>query len=209
IALDKVDSYPRTGIWSRYKYWACSSSYSKQTKLHYVYLDGEGNTVGDIHTVDGQLSDCQPIVSNSSVVWYVTGDANGTSTSTATTPYFYSIDANGTFHVQAELSAPSVSVSAVTGGFQVSWNAVDGAEGYYVYCASGSSRSSQTVEGGDATSATFTISGTSSKTYTVWVEAYAGSSKSLAQNKVEFLYIPSPTVTLTNTASGVQVSWSA
>ncbi len=62
------------------------------SKLNYVFLDGKGNTTSSTFSVDGALSDCQPIVSNGSAVWYVTG-ANYSYTA----PTFYMIDANGNF----------------------------------------------------------------------------------------------------------------
>lgn len=44
--------------------------------LKYVYIDGNGNVLGDIQSLDHfLLSDSQPIVSNNQVVWYV--NANG------------------------------------------------------------------------------------------------------------------------------------
>ncbi|MCD7845397.1 MAG: leucine-rich repeat protein [Oscillospiraceae bacterium] len=58
------------------------------TKLNYVYLDGKGNTTTSIYTVNGLLSDCQPIVSGGVVTWYVTSGS---------APVFYTIDENGTF----------------------------------------------------------------------------------------------------------------
>ncbi len=45
-------------------------------KLCYVWIDGEGKKVGDIHTRSGYVTDCHPIVSNGSVVWFSDDDTN-------------------------------------------------------------------------------------------------------------------------------------
>lgn len=41
-------------------------------KICYVWLDGAGEMLTAIQTAAGMLSDCQPVVSDQSVVWYVT-----------------------------------------------------------------------------------------------------------------------------------------
>ena len=42
-------------------------------KLQYVFLDGDGNLDGEIHSIYASLSDCEPIVFGNSLIWYVTG----------------------------------------------------------------------------------------------------------------------------------------
>lgn len=187
-------------MWTTTEYENSSVTYSKMTKLHYVYLDGAGDTTSEIYTVDGQLSDCQPIVSDGTVVWYVTGDSSSYG-SVSTTPVFYSISSDGTFSVHPAMEVPeNVRVETSSGSLEVSWDAVEGAEGYYVYRAYGSTCSKTTVADGGTTS---TISATNGKNYYVWVEAYSGNSKSLAQNKQEVM-IPS----VSSVSTGLQVEWS-
>ena len=58
--------------------------WSKYNKLYYTFVDGSGNQTGSIFSEDGYLSDCQPILSDGKILWYVyDGDA----------VIFYSIDA--------------------------------------------------------------------------------------------------------------------
>lgn len=40
------------------------------SKVNYVQIDGDGNVVGDIKTMEGNLSDCVPIVSGNKLIWY-------------------------------------------------------------------------------------------------------------------------------------------
>lgn len=49
----------------------------------FAYYDGQGNKLSGVHRMDGALSDCQPIVVNGSILWYVTEDD--------TAPVFYRI----------------------------------------------------------------------------------------------------------------------
>lgn len=57
--------------------------------LHYVFLDGSGNVVSEEFTAGAPISDCQPIVKGSKIVYYA---------SNANMVNFYSIDARtGTF----------------------------------------------------------------------------------------------------------------
>lgn len=53
----------------------------------YVFLDGTGKKISDIRTVYMPLSDCQPIVCEDRIVWYVTNDG---------APTFYSIPTDST-----------------------------------------------------------------------------------------------------------------
>ncbi len=53
--------------------------------IQYVRVDKYGNTLGDVHTAEGDLSDCQPILMDGKVLWYVTSDSE---------PVFYSLDAD-------------------------------------------------------------------------------------------------------------------
>ncbi len=53
--------------------WEMISDRGYTGKLQYVFLDGDGNLDGEIHSIYASLSDCEPIVSGNSLIWYVTG----------------------------------------------------------------------------------------------------------------------------------------
>lgn len=55
---------------------------SEFDKLYYVLLDATGKEVTGIRSIGAALSDCQPVVSEKSVVWYVANDS---------TPVFYQL----------------------------------------------------------------------------------------------------------------------
>lgn len=59
------------------------------SEINYLYVDGNGQALSAVKTIQGNLSDCQPILAGGKVVWYVTGEdgADG-----YTEPVFYSID---------------------------------------------------------------------------------------------------------------------
>ncbi|MCD8109556.1 MAG: Ig-like domain-containing protein, partial [Clostridiales bacterium] len=197
--LVKLDTDQFLLLWTTTEYADSSVSASKQVMLHYVYLDGNGDMTSEIYTTEGQLSDCKPVVVDGAAVWYVTGDSSGTSSSTETTPVFYKIASDGTCTVYSDLETPEITgISATDSGIEVTWNAVAGAEGYYVHYNS----STVTVTDADTTSAVSSAS--SGSTYYIWVEAYAGSSKSLVLNKQKFIYTKPE---LTNTSTGIQVDW--
>ncbi len=68
-------------IWSE-------TEYDEPTgKLYYEFIDGTGNQVGQIHSEQGEISDCQPIMKDNKVVWYTTDNKE---------LCFYSIDETGT-----------------------------------------------------------------------------------------------------------------
>ncbi len=52
-------------------------------QICYEFLDGAGNVVGEQYTMDGTLSDCEPVFCNNKVYWYTWDDADVS---------FYSID---------------------------------------------------------------------------------------------------------------------
>ncbi len=60
-----------------------STSYNDS--LSYVIIDGNGNKLSNIFTQEGVLSDCEPMIANNKVIWYVTEGSS---------PVFYSIDIN-------------------------------------------------------------------------------------------------------------------
>lgn len=45
--------------------------WSRDTKVSCVKLNADGTVNGSIHTFDGSLSDCQPVIKNGRAVWYV------------------------------------------------------------------------------------------------------------------------------------------
>lgn len=55
-------------------------------KTYYMFLDGNGNSISNKKSFYAPLSDCQPIVSDDKVVWYVTDNS---------TPTFYSLPTDG------------------------------------------------------------------------------------------------------------------
>ena len=75
------------------------------SKLNYLFVDGNGNKLGEVKAVDGWLSNCQPKLINGSIVWYSTGIR---SSSTSTTPAFYSINASS----GAFISTPQIIAGA-------------------------------------------------------------------------------------------------
>ena len=64
-------------------------SYGNDTTgtIDYTYIDAEGNQISPIYSMNGEISDCEPIYINGSVVWY-TSDNKGNVT-------FYGVDDNG------------------------------------------------------------------------------------------------------------------
>ncbi len=53
--------------------------------IQYVKLDGEGKPLGEVNTVEGDLSDCHPLVLGNEIVWYVTDNS---------APVFYCLNAD-------------------------------------------------------------------------------------------------------------------
>lgn len=77
------------------------TGYETNGKLSYARYTADGN-VGEVKTLEGVLSDCQPVSLNGKVVWYTTGNGafSGFSTSerfggTSSKPVFYVLDDNG------------------------------------------------------------------------------------------------------------------
>lgn len=55
--------------------WETKSGYSELEEVSYVFINGAGQMTSEVKTMHGCLSDCQPIVFNNQVVWYVTNGA--------------------------------------------------------------------------------------------------------------------------------------
>ena len=52
--------------------WEQRVGYSDTEKVYYTYIDGSGNRLTDVNSIDGCLSDCQPVIFNNQVIWYTT-----------------------------------------------------------------------------------------------------------------------------------------
>ncbi|MBQ3565746.1 MAG: leucine-rich repeat protein [Oscillospiraceae bacterium] len=75
--------------------------------LHYIFIDGDGKKLGKEYTVNAAISDCQPIVKDSKVIYYSSG---------ANMVNFYSIDS-----VTGEFEKKVYGIA----GKNVQWNVVD------------------------------------------------------------------------------------
>ena len=64
-------------------------SYQKRSvgAIDYTYIDADGSQISPVYTMNGMLSDCEPVYINDTVVWY-TSDSDGNVT-------FYGVDSNG------------------------------------------------------------------------------------------------------------------
>ena len=64
-------------------------SYQKRSvgAIDYTYIDADGSQISSVYTMNGMLSDCEPVYINDTVVWY-TSDSDGNVT-------FYGVDSNG------------------------------------------------------------------------------------------------------------------
>ena len=64
-------------------------SYQKRSvgEIDYTYIDADGSQISPVYTMNGMLSDCEPVYINDTVVWY-TSDSDGNVT-------FYGVDSNG------------------------------------------------------------------------------------------------------------------
>lgn len=89
--------------------------------VYYTYIDGDGNVISDINTMGGQLSDCEPIVYNGMVLWYICSNKKIT---------FYGINTDGTTFGD-ELKA---SMTASDGGSTITFTAdAQGGMGTHTY----------------------------------------------------------------------------
>jgi len=58
--------------------WECKYGYSETEKINYVYLNGAGQMTSEVKTMDGCLSDCQPVLIGNQIVWYTTNGVRTT-----------------------------------------------------------------------------------------------------------------------------------
>jgi hypothetical protein len=110
------------------------------------------------------------------------------------------------------LAKPTVKVANTSTGVKVTWSKTTGASGYIVYRKTGSGTwtTLKTITSGSTVSYTDTTA-KAGTTYYYTVRAYVGSTttyKSSYVTNVSIKYLKQPTVTLSNAASGVKVSWS-
>lgn len=104
------------------------------------------------------------------------------------------------------MTQPSVTLSNSSTGVKISWGKVTGASGYYVYRRTSSTGSWTRLKSTTGTSYTDTTAKTGT-TYYYTVKAYSGSYASSYITNKTIKYLAQPSVTLSNTSSGVKVSW--
>lgn len=56
--------------------WEERSGYSDMCRTYYTYINGAGERLTDVGSIDGCLSDCEPIVFNGQIIWYTTNGAS-------------------------------------------------------------------------------------------------------------------------------------
>jgi fibronectin type 3 domain-containing protein len=109
------------------------------------------------------------------------------------------------------LTKPTVKVANTSNGVKVTWSKTTGATGYIVYRKTGSGKwtTLKTITSGSTVSY-LDKTAKAGTTYYYTVRAYAGSTttnKSSYVTDVSIKYLAQPTVTLTNTSTGVKISW--
>ena len=114
------------------------------------------------------------------------------------------------------LATPDISVNGTgaAGSAKISWKAIGGAQGYYVYRKGGSLSDYEwvriaNIKSGKTTSYVDKAATSTDWKYTYTVKAYSGSYVSAHNaNGVDFDYIPAPTLTkATPVVGGVQIQW--
>lgn len=93
-----------TGLNGGYVLWNGGNRAEANDTLYYRTY-AEGGSVGELKTAKIPLSDCQPILYNGKVVWYVTNDS---------APTFYTLDASGVKAVPASAAPGAAELPAVT-----------------------------------------------------------------------------------------------
>lgn len=123
---------------------------------------------------------------------------------------------NKTGLVTKYLATPVISVTAngAAGNAKVSWKAIDGANGYYVYRKGGSLSDYNwvlvaNIKNGKTTYFVDTKATSPDWNYTYTVKAYSGNHlSSRNMNGIDFDYIPAPTLTKASAVlEGVQIEW--
>ena len=110
------------------------------------------------------------------------------------------------------LATPTVTVANATNGVKISWNAISGAKDYKVYKSvySGGKWSSWTAIKTGVTGTTYTdtsVKSADNVKYTV--RAFNGSYSSTFKSSSSIKFLATPTVTVSNTTTGVKATWNA
>lgn len=112
--------------------WTYKSSYADKNKVYLTELNGKGETVGKRYSFTGELSDCQPIVSDGKILWYVC-DRNKLS--------FYSVSTsdlskNNVIEIctekPAKVSDYGIEKLRSTSTIKINWKAADRASSYVI-----------------------------------------------------------------------------
>ena len=160
--------------------------------VYYTYIDGDGNVISDINTMSGQLSDCEPIVYNGMVLWYICSNKKIT---------FYGINTDGTTFGD-ELKA---SMTASDGGSTITFTAdAQGGMGTHTY---------KFLVYNKTTDTWARIQGYSENNTLVWTKGTSGdrdfyvdvkdSTGKVVRSKAVNIKIDKPTAVLTPSASTV------
>ena len=109
--LVKIDDNRFLVMWNVYKWWNASDTHKEEyetTTMNYVFIDGNGNLLGEASTVEAVLSDCEPVVWNDKVVWY---SSESYTDLWKTSPSYYAIDVRtGAFSSLIHISNADVSI---------------------------------------------------------------------------------------------------
>ena len=96
--LVKINENRLLVIWSTRQ---TSYPYSRGA-IQYAFIDGQGNVTSQTYSMNGSLSDCQPIVVGDEVVWYATNNSVPTFYTIDANAYMVSFDSNGGSSVSAQ-----------------------------------------------------------------------------------------------------------
>ena len=177
------------------------------SKTSYVYN-------GAVNTPDVTVKDANGktlVKGTDYTVTYPSGrTALGTYTITITMKGNYSGTKKLTFNIK--LGTPAVTVANATNGVKVSWNKVSGAKNYTVYRAvySGGKWSGWTAIKTGVTGTTYTDTSLKSNANVKYtVRAFNGSHSSTYKASSSIKFLAAPTVTVSNAANGVKITWNA
>ncbi|MCD8383082.1 MAG: hypothetical protein LUC30_09290, partial [Clostridiales bacterium] len=107
------------------------------------------------------------------------------------------------------LSQPEITLTNVATGVKISWSKVTGATSYRVYrkTVGGSWQNLASVSSSILSYTDTAVADDSGTTYYYTVRAVSGSTLGSYDSSKFILYLSQPTVTLTNAATGVTVTW--
>ena len=101
--------------------WEEKDGYTDLETVSYAFVDGSGSRLTDTKTITGCLSDCQPVLIGSNIVWYTTNGAE---------MKIYTVSTNVTSNTSSSYSSPVYNQSTVYNG--VDYSAV---YNFDYYCA--------------------------------------------------------------------------